>query len=107
MHLVQQALNEQEDRLLRYSGTIQQFETVMSDMDKRIAAVLQEFGNGFNDYQEGVKKNFNSIVLIANELVPKATESLATRVEEFSDQMTTFSDTIVEQLRKIEDAKRG
>ena len=104
---VQQALNEQEERLRRYSGTIQQFETVMSDMDKRIAAVLQEFGKGFNDYQEGVKKNFNSIVLIANELVPKATESLATRVEEFSDQMTTFSDTIVEQLRKIEDAKRG
>lgn len=104
---VQEALNEQEERLRRYSGTIQQFETVMSDMDKRIAAVLQEFGKGFSDYQEGVKKNFSSIVLIANELVPKATESLAARVEEFSDQMTTFSDTIVEQLRKIEGATHG
>lgn len=104
---VQEALNEQEERLRRYSATIQQFDTVMSDMDKRIAAVLQEFGRGFTDYQEGVKKNFNSIVLIANELVPKAAESLAARVEEFSDHMTTFSDTIVEQLQKIEGATHG
>jgi hypothetical protein len=104
---VQEALNEQEDRLRRYSATIQQFENAMSDIDKRIAAVLQEFGRGFNDYQEGVKNNFDSIVRIANDLIPKATIGLEARVEEFSDQMTTFSDTIVEQLRKLEGARNG
>lgn len=104
---VQEALNEQEERLRRYSGTIQQFETAMSDVDKRIAAVLQEFGKGFNDYQEGVKRNFDSIVKIANDLLPKTALGLEARVEEFSDQMTTFSDTIVEQLRKLEGVTNG
>src|SRR6187402_211647 len=98
---VQEALNDQEERLRRYSGTIQQFESAMSDVDKRIASVLQEFGKGFNDYQEGVKKNFDSIVRIANDLLPKATLGLEARVEEFSDQMSTFTDRIVEELQKI------
>jgi hypothetical protein len=104
---VQEALSDQEDRLRRYAATIQQFETAMSDLDKRIAAVLQEFAKGFNDYQEGVKKNFDSIVKIADGLIPKAVLGLEARVEEFSDQMSTFSDTIVEQLRKLEGVTNG
>ena len=104
---IEDALNHQDQRLQRYETTVQQFESVMGEVDKRIAAVLQEFGKGFSDYQEGVRKNFDSIVKIANELLPNTALSLEARVEEFTDQMTTFSDTVVEQIKKLEGASNG
>ena len=104
---IEDALNHQDQRLQRYESTVQQFESVMGDVDKRIAAVLQEFGKGFSDYQEGVRKNFDSIVKIANELLPSAALGLEARVEEFTDQMTNFSDAMVEQIKKLEGASNG
>ena len=104
---IEDALNHQDQRLQRYEATVRQFESVMSDVDKRIASVLQEFGKGFSDYQEGVRKNFDAIVKIANELLPNAALGLEARVEEFSDQMTTFSDVMVDQIKKLQGASNG
>lgn len=104
---IEDALNHQDQRLQRYESTVQQFESVMGEVDKRIAAVLHEFGKGFSDYQEGVRKNFDSIVKIANELLPSAALGLEARAEEFTDQMTTFSDTMIEQIKKLEGASNG
>ncbi len=104
---IEDALNHQDQRLQRYESTVQQFDSVMGEIDKRIAAVLQEFGKGFSDYQEGVRKNFDSIVKIANELLPNAALGLEARVEEFTDQMTNFSDAIVEQIKKLDGASNG
>lgn len=104
---IEDALNHQDQRLQRYESTVQQFETVMSEVDKRIASVLQEFGKGFSDYQEGVRKNFDSIVKIANELLPQTALGLEARAEEFIEQMTTFSDVMVQQIKKLEGTSNG
>ncbi len=104
---IEDALNHQDQRLQRYESTVQQFESVMGEVDKRIAAVLQEFGKGFSDYQEGVRKNFDSIVKIANELLPSAALGLEAKYEEFADQMTNFTDTMIEQIEKVKGASNG
>ncbi|SEG46603.1 Methyl-accepting chemotaxis protein [Bryocella elongata] len=104
---VQEALNDQEARLNRYASSLQQFEKVMEDLDKRIAAVLQEFGRGFNDYQASVSKNFDSIVKIANELIPRASTGLETRVAEFTEQMTGFTEAIQDEIKKVKGAGDG
>jgi ABC-type transporter Mla subunit MlaD len=104
---IQAVLEGQDERLQRYEKSVKQFDAVLTDLDKRVAAVLNEFTKGFSDYQESVRNNFDSIVRVANELVPKATLGLEARVEEFSDQMTNFSDAIVEQLQKLGGTANG
>jgi hypothetical protein len=104
---VEGALTQQAARLQHYEGHLEQFETLMVGIDKQIAAVLKEFADGFSDYQESVRRNFDGIVTIANSLVPKAVTSLEARVEEFSDQMTTFSDVIADQIKTLHRVPNG
>jgi hypothetical protein len=54
--------------------------------------------NGLAAYNQSVEKNFNSIVAVADELVPKAANLLNTQIEELSGQLEDLGIAITKSV---------
>jgi len=92
-----------EQLLKEYNNSVSQFTKVFETLDGSIAKIMAATNNGLSAYNQSVEKNFNSIVDVADKLVPKAANLLNTQIEELAGQLEELENVITKSV----EATRG
>jgi uncharacterized phage infection (PIP) family protein YhgE len=97
---LQGGIDQQKQHLERYDDKIAQFEEVMTGLDKSISGIMKATSDGLSDYNQRVRANFDSIVEVANKLIPQAAKSLQGQIEQFGENLEDFSERLLEATQK-------
>ena len=62
---------------------------------------MRATSEGLRDYNEKVRLNFQSIVDVADKLVPQAAQMLQTQIEQLTDNLEGLNDTLSKELGKL------
>ncbi len=92
------AFARHEQLLQEYNASISQFTKVFETLDSSIAKIMAATSNGLSAYNQSVEKNFNSIVDVADKLVPQAANLLHTQIEELAGQLEELGGVITKSV---------
>ena len=99
------ASDRHEEQLSEYRDAVNDFQRVFGSLDESIARIMTSTNSGLTAYNQSIEKNFNSIVDIANDLVPKVTNLLTTQIDELQEQLEELGTVIEKSVEVIRGRK--
>ncbi len=89
-----------EQLLQKYDISVSRSSQIFNTLDESIAKIMAATSTGLSDYNSKVEDNFNSIVEIADKLVPKAANLLSEQISEFGGRLEDLGDAINKSLER-------
>jgi chromosome segregation ATPase len=85
-----------------YDDGLAAFKDVIEPLDQTLARIMSATTKGLSDYNEKVEANFDSIVEIADKLVPKAASLLSQQIDDLREQLETLGEVIAKAVERVD-----
>ena len=96
-----EAASRHQSFLDEYRKVFEDYRGAFEQLDERVAGVLDTILRRMGEYNSAVEKNFQSIVAVANDYVPRMADTFSAQVTALGEQLDELSEVLERNTAKI------